>query len=507
MADANDTINLTEFGAAEQVPGSKLLLNLGTRGQILIDVGNEYTEQRSSNPDTAGRDITFPAGLIPKDIRKLVLTHGHADHIGQLLAFQDKGFSGDIYSTRATVDITELQTRQEIEMPRRHNDMIKGKRFQYGPRKGQLIPFVEEKYNDGDLEDVMKRFVKDNGTKGFTYGSPIKIADGVTATFYEAGHIPGSAQVLFEIQRDGKTTKLLTAFDLGRTDYQILNHPVADTPIVKFPHTDFPKDIDYIVVEATYGNKTHAPLEESLKTLEQAASDVVKNRGVLVIPAFSIMRTHMLWNFLYNLNKEGRLPQGMTFYTSSPMAEEVGRIILKHSDDFDENAKRDFANQNYNPFKFGSLVHHERGYMTEDLFKNRNGQPFAVIASSGMCEGGRIEMALRYTISDPKNIVLLTGYGAHGTRADLLMRKEKMIPFNESMIPLYADVRKMGGLSGHADITEIITHLKNINPNFKGIFIKHGDKDACYAARDAIIAAGYAPDTVHVLKKGEAVTL
>jgi len=225
---------------------------------------------------------------------------------------------------------------------------------------------------------------------------------------------------------------------------------------------------------------------------------------VLVIPAFSVMRTHMLWNFVYNLNKDQRLPNNMIFYSSSPMADQVARIILKHTEDLDDIAKLSFSNSDYNPFKFDQLVFH-RDYkkQTAPLFTNDSLKPFGVIASSGMCEFGRIVNVLEQTISDPKNIILLTGYAARGTRAARMQNGEKMIPFYEKELPLNAEVRKLGGLSGHADKNEIIAHLKHINTNFKGIFIKHGEKESCYALQAEIIKAGYKPETVHVMKKGQ----
>jgi metallo-beta-lactamase family protein len=495
-----DKVTITEFGAAETVPGSKLLVQVNKKN-YLIDIGKEYGEK----DDT--KELSFNA----ENIESLILSHAHADHMGDMLKLVKKGFKGKIFSTYETAHITKLQLTQEVSSVFIHNKMVKGKRYAYGPNKGKWVPFKPVIYNSEDVKKSMGLFESFKDSKpGIPYENKTTLSDNVNMTFYEAGHIPGSAQILLEISHEGRNLNLLTACDLGRTDYKILGHPRADIPIVKFPSTNFPKNIDYIVVESTYGDKVHAPIEDSIKTLEDAAKDAAKNNGKLIIPAFSIMRTHMLWNFLFRLYQQGSLPKEMKFYSSSPTADQVSRIILEHIEDLDEKALQEFADKNYNPFHFDQLIHHKKMDETRQALKLNN--PMGIIASSGMCEGGRIIPILEETISDPKNIILLIGYASPKTKAAKLMNKEKEIPFNDKMIELKADVRKMGGLSGHADKEEIIAHLKSIhNPEkgeqFKGIFIKHGEKEACYKLKDRIIEAGFNAETVHVMKKDQAYTL
>ncbi len=495
-----DKIILTEFGAAETVPGSKLLVQVNKKN-YLIDIGKEYGEK----DDT--KELSFDAN----NIESLILSHAHADHMGDMLKLVKKGFKGKIFSTYETAHITKLQLSQEVSSVFIHNKMVKGKKYNYGPNKGRWIPFKPVLYNSEDVKKSMKLFESFKGYEpGLPYENKTTLSDNVNITFYEAGHIPGSAQILLEISHEGRNVNILTACDLGRTDYKILGHPRADMPIVKFPSTSFPKNIDYIVVESTYGDKVHANLEDSIKILEDAAKDVTKTNGKLVIPAFSIMRTHLLWNFIFRLYQQGRISKEMTFYSSSPTANQVSKIILEHIEDLDKNALQEFADKDYNPFYFDQLIHHKKMDETRQVLKLD--KPMGIIASSGMCEGGRIIPILEETISDPKNIVLLTGYASPNTKSYKLLNKEKEIPFNDKLVELKADVRKMGGLSGHADREEIIAHLKSIhNPEkgeqFKGVFIKHGEKEACYKLKDRIIEAGFKPETVHVMKKGQVYVL
>jgi metallo-beta-lactamase family protein len=253
----------------------------------------------------------------------------------------------------------------------------------------------------------------------------------------------------------------------------------------------------------------HRPLEESLGIFEEAINDAYKKGGRLLIPAFSIMRTHMLWNFVYNLYKADRLP--MQFYSSSPSADTFARIFYKYLADLSGTAQEQFKNKMDSPFWFNKLKRIRTLRDTMEMIKT-NTDPFGLTASSGMCDFGRIVTILPYIIPDPKNIVLGTGYAAEGTRMWQMLNGAKYLDFNETAgrVQLKADVRRMGGLSGHADLEETLAHLKNIDPDrkLKKIFIKHGEKENCYALRNAIIKRlHYDPSKVIVMKKAQAYDL
>jgi metallo-beta-lactamase family protein len=492
------TVTLAEYGAAEQVAGSKLMItleNAKASRHILVDIGNEYLEQGKSQTELPKNAFPFD----PKSIDTLFLTHAHADHIGAFLSLQKAGYDAKIYATPPTADISKIQWSQEINSPFIYNKMIKGKK----DKTGRFIPFKEILYESSDLTNAMGKFIKLEGTSGVPYEKTVELGNKVKATFYEAGHIPGSAQILFEIPREDGNINVLTAFDLGRTDYDILGHYKANIPIVKAPHKKFDKKIDYIIIESTYGNKVHGKLEESIGTLTQAAKDAAKNKGILIIPAFSIMRTQMLQTFLFELYCQERLPKDMKFYLSSPMAEEVSKIIMKYHSIWDEATTAQFVDKTDNPFNFEALIKHEKWKQTEDLLnRGDSAKPYGVISASGMCTMGRIEPILEKTIDDPRNIILLPGFQAPGTRGYMIQQKQELITFYDKQVPLKAEVRKMGGLSGHADSVELIEHTKHVAPDAI-VLIKHGEKEAEWALRDAYIKAGWAPERVIVMKKGQ----
>jgi metallo-beta-lactamase family protein len=479
-----NNLRLTEFGAAKQVAGSKLGLGV-EKNSYLIDCGSNYSDE----PETK---LPFSA----PGIDALILTHGHNDHMGDTPLLFKEGFRKNIFSTECTADISQSQFNQAL------NQFF----LSQEPAKAAF-------YEGITPEVIMNLFAKggNSGQPGFKYQQPVKIADDLTATFYEAGHIPGSSQILFDItMEDGRKSKLLTCFDLGRTDYKVSPYPITDTPFVKFPHKDFPHDIDNIVVEATYGDKTHRPLSESLDVLKECLDRTYKSGGKLIIPAFSIMRTQMLLYYLFMLDKDSKMPN-MPIFFSSPSAADINRIMLKHYSDFDEVAIKQFEDKEYNPFDFEKLRYVKYSKHNLSLY-NRSG-PFVLLASSGMCDMGRIVGHLQHGIGDPKNTVLLTGYQSPGSVGGLIAQKEENpslkanIPIDGGEYPLNASVYRMHGLSGHADGHEMVAHLLQIRDPakygpFKGVFIKHGEADQCTGLQKLIIEAGYPAETVHVMEKG-----
>ena len=512
---------IREWGAARRVAGSNLELIVNGK-RHLHDCGLFYNNELDKQP--------FPYD--PKSVETVTLGHGHMDHIGRLLKLFKEGFRGSIYCTGGTADITKLQLQQKansayIENKRveEYNKWVKGRKFESGPNKGKFMPFMEKvrsEYTYQDYKNLMQLFEffsssegkykdtiwdpnYDSGYSsiqlGYPYEETIPISDDIIISFHQAGHIMGSAQTLFQIKENGKTITFLADYDLGRID--------IDTPIVKQPKTNFKMSIDYIGLEATYGDKTHDPLEESLKILEDAINETYKKKGCLVIPAFSIMRTHLLEFYIHELYKQGKIPKDMPFILSSPSAEKVNRIILKHKEDLDKVAKREMVGKVFRPFAFPTLEIHKKVAETKDLLEQSDkAYPYAIIASSGMCEGGRIERILKEKLPDLRTVVLLTGYQAAGTRGRLLEEGAKEVPFLRGNVKNNATIMRMGGLSGHADSNEQIQHLKKVNPKgYKGIFIKHGESQSCDAFREKLIEAGFDKKIVHVMEKGQAYEL
>lgn len=488
-----DGISIAEGGAAECIGGSRTFISV-YNNLILQDIGKDYT---------AGEDgyHLIPLNFDARMVKLLVLSHGHADHIGDILKLFESGFRGPIYATKATYDIVAHQIKQEKDNVFWHNKSIKGQRYTSGPKKGQFVEF-RPPIKKEEVYDLTALFKGDAQGPGFVYNETQQLATSVKATFYEAGHIPGSAQVFYEITtKDGKKLHFVTAVDFGRT--------YDDIPILKSPERNLPHGVDFALLESTYGNKVHRPLAESIDMLAKSVNDVQQRGGVLLVPTFSIMRDHMLRNFIYRLYQEKKIPPDFTFYHSSPSASEIDKVILAHPEDMDDRAHQEFSGET-NPFHFPQIVEVKDGKKFKEILDTKQG-PYGVIAASGMMDMGRIVPALKRKLPDKKNIVLITGYTAPATRGNRLERGEKRIEFTDDgkteWINVEAEIRRMGGLSGHADsreLTDYVRHLVedlNDGKQLKGIFIKHGEPEGCAGLREVLLENHLGtPDSVTVMK-------
>jgi metallo-beta-lactamase family protein len=486
MDDINKNVEMIEYGAAEQVQGSCLAIQANSK-RYLVDVGSLPSD--------------------PKSIDGLLLTHAHLDHISRYLDLISHGFDKGVYAPYQTVDLTELQFIQTITGQFIHNKWV-DKHNKTLPI-GKKMPHQPVRYVFRDLNKAMQNFRTFNGKKGYPYEVPVKISDDVTATFYDAGHIPGSSQILFEIKLpDGSTRKILTTGDLGRKDYEkYRDDPIAsDMPFVNPPYDNF-SGLDALVIEATYGNRQHRPLTESITAFEKAVKEAYDNKGRVIIPAFSIARTQIIKCFYYRMNHAGMIPKDMPLVASCPTAEEVEKVMLKHVDEFDARVKEDFKDAFDNPFRNPNLIRHKQMQETWEFIHRKDYSPYIILASSGMGDIGRSRTILRETISDPKTIVLKTSYAAPGTPMWMIRNGNKKIPFDlVGEVENNARFYNMGGLSGHADVDEIVSFIKKIDPDrrLKKIMLKHGEKKSCWDLRETILSRlYYAPDVVVVMKKGQ----
>src|SRR3989339_279113 len=492
---ASSGIRIVEEYAAKQVAGSTFRI-MANGKTILHECGATYSK---------GQTKGFPFDV--REVFCLGLGHAHADHMGRLPELFRAGFNGKIYATQTTAALANLQLKQDSAGAFFYNKRIMGKRI---PGTNDFIPF-KESFKSADIQKMMEMFESESGKPGISYEREVEIAPGIKIKFYEAGHIPGSAQTMYMIDENGRKTNMLLAYDLGRTDYKILGHPVNDTPFVRFPATKFGEKVDYVVVEATYGDREHKPLEQSLGNLESTIKEVEKTKGVLLAPAFSIMRTQMFRDFLFRFDNEGKLPGDMMIYTSSPGADDVDKIMLANMGDLDARAIEELRTPNRSSFCWDKYVRHKKVDETMKVIEERIGKaPTIVIASSGMCDMGRAVQLSRAVIGDERNIVLKLGYASHGSRMDIMSKAKKgdEIRYDDGSVKLEARVMEMGGLSGHADWKETEAQLRNMNdPNkgetFKAIFVKHGEEKACYALAEKLKEARNAGENIIVMEPGQ----
>lgn len=468
-------ISLYSLGAAQEVTGSKHILEIDGRS-YMVDCGAFQGKRKES--DDKNRNFDFAADKL----ESVILTHGHFDHCGLIPLLVKKGFRGNIYATPATRDLASLVMMDSARIQARDAEYLrkqakkKGEKFDWSPL-----------YTEDDCVRAANQIVS------VSYNRPIYIGPEVQMEFFDAGHILGSAFADLCIKRSGKDDlRILFTGDLGR----------KDKPIVRNPATDVPAP-DYIVVESTYGNRKHEATDLALRELVSVVRDAVNKGGKIIIPSFAIERTQELIYFLHLLVDKKKIPS-IPIYVDSPMASNATSIFRVHPECYDASVNEAFLKHHKNPFGFGDLT-----FVTsveESKLLNEKEGPMIIISADGMCEAGRILHHLANNISDERNTVLIVGYMAENTLGRKILEGEKEVHIMDNWYKVKANVRKINAFSAHADYTETLEWLNEIDTSkLKKIFLVHGEKDAQEFLENHLKENGF--KDIQIVKYGESYDL
>ena len=429
-------MQLSFLGATGTVTGSKYLLSHGHR-QILIDCGLfqglKNLRQRNWTP--------FP--YAPENIHATVLTHAHLDHSGYLPRLAHLGFSGSIYSTKATHDLCDILLPDSAMIMEEEA----GHANKHGYSKhNPSLPL----YTVDEAKAVSSQF------QNIPWDKNISLGSGLTLRLLTAGHILGASIAIIS---DGNKTIVFSG-DLGRSDDPILPPP-ADLP-----------DCDYLVVESTYGDRIHEPLDPG-DQLADAINTTLKRNGTVIIPSFAVGRSQLLLYQLSELLRQGKIPH-IPIYIDSPMAHNVTDLYCRHIQDhkLSKSACHDI---------FG-IAH----YVTspqESYNIGNDGKPKVLISASGMATGGRVLHHIKALGGDARNMILFSGYQAAGTRGAALLGGATSLKIHGSYVEIFAEVRQLKNFSAHADSKGIINWLKTGKKKPIKTFITHGEPTAADTLR------------------------
>ena len=445
-------------GAARTVTGSQHLLSVnGTK--VLMDCG--LFQGRREEAQRINREFQFNPG----DIDLLLLSHAHIDHSGNIPSLVKNGFRGPIYATAATVDLCQIMLRdsaylQEMDLKWLNKKLRK---------KGK--PAIEPLYSIKDAEEAMRHFV------GIQYDRSFEIAPGIRVTFRDAGHILGSAGILLEIKENKRSVRFGFSGDIGHENMPVIRNP------------NLLRDLDVLIMESTYGNRSHRMAEDIEDELAQIVNNVVNDGGKIIIPAFAVGRTQRITYMLHKLYDQNRIPD-LPIYIDSPLACNATDIFRMHPECFDRETNRLFMQDHDDPFRFGKLNYVREVEKSKKL--NDLKQPHIIISASGMAEGGRILHHLRNNIENPRNLVLFVGYAAHYTLARKLMEGEKRVRIFGEEHDVHCKIRKMDDFSAHGDRSELFNYLKFQNPQkLQKIFLVHGEEDQALSFQKLLNDKGY----------------
>ncbi len=370
-------MKLKFLGGARTVTGSCFYLSNGDI-KILVECGMH----QGHDADAVNR---APFEFDPSEISCLFLTHSHLDHIGLVPRLVKEGFKGKIITTSAAADIIELILYDSAHIQESDSEWYNRKALQSGQQT------IEPLYSRKDVLMVLPLIERKK------YNVMERLCKGVRYRFVDAGHILGSATLELWYQEGQGEKKIVFSGDIGKKENPIVQDPV------------FVEETDYLTIESTYGNRNHKGMEESINELVDVIRTTFKRGGNVIIPSFALGRTQDLLLILNRLVKEDRLFR-INVYIDSPLAEKITRVYVAHPEYFDEEAR-----QIFNISSRDAMRIHFTMSVEDSMALNRIRKEAIIIASSGMCEGGRIRHHLRHNLGRKESSIVFVGYQAEGT--------------------------------------------------------------------------------------------
>lgn len=466
-------MKLTIWGAARQVTGSMHMLQLPSGYTVLVDCGLDYEQQKRFG--SLG-DVEFP--FHPSQIDAVVLTHSHIDHSGNLPSLVKQGFNGKIICTGATADISGLLLMDSLNIMEMERNQ--------GNRKGNTKEKKKMPFGYKHLRETVDRMIP------WDYEKPFRLSDGVDIEFRKSGHILGAASVLFRVHDGEKETRIGFTGDLGNYSSQVVVDP---EPM---------EDLDYLISESTYGGRSHlaqrSPTDELLHYLDLAC---VQKRGRLIIPAFSVGRTHAIAFTFHQLYSEGRLPEGLKIFADSPLAIKTARYHHKYVNTLNHEARQLYKREG-DLFEFEQLEFVEDA-KNSDWLKYEN-DPCVIISAAGMVEGGRIQQHIRNNISRDEASILIAGFCAEGTLGYRLLQGQPSITIKGKDFPVHASIYKTDAFSAHPDNAGLLKYITTSNnPRLKKVMLVHGEETSMMALQKNLISEGL--QNVITPTKGETIEL
>lgn len=432
-------MELSFLGGTGCVTGSRYLLTVGRR-RILVDCGlfqgERIYRRRNWEP--------FPTP--PRDIDAVVLTHAHLDHSGYLPVLIRDGYPGRVFSTAATRALCSVLLRDSAHLQEEDADWATRKGFSKHHPARPL-------YTRRDADAALERFTP------VEWHASHYLGDGIAVRFAPAGHILGAATVTF----DTPEGRIAFSGDVGRMTDAVMPPPerIAAT--------------DWLVVESTYGDRAHAPVDVE-DALGELVRRVAARGGVLLVPAFAVGRAQALLFLLHKLKQRGAIPN-VPVFLNSPMASNVTEIFCEHRSEHRLSPEDCHATC--------SVAHVVRDVAESKALNERKG-PMIIVSASGMLSGGRILHHLAAFGPDGHNAILLVGYQAAGTRGADLLRGAHALRIHGKTVGIKAEVANIDGMSAHADANELLSWLRQMEAPPKQTFVTHGEPSSSAALAERI---------------------
>ena len=438
-------MKLTFLGANHEVTGSRTLLEWNEGRYLLVDEGMTQGDDTYENAE-----LPVP----PSQIEIVLLTHAHIDHSGMLPLLVRNGFRGRIYATAETANLCAIMLADSASIQEKDAEYQTKKNLRVGKEA------VEPLYTAEDVEKTMQLF------HPCAYNQVHQIDDGLAVRFTDAGHLLGSSSIECFLSENGKQVTLVFSGDVGNLHQPIIRDP---SPV---------EGADYLILESTYGDRLHEGSVDPIPFLVETLRKTFDRGGCVIIPSFAVGRAQELLYFFREIKMRGLLPDYPDFpvYLDSPLANEATAVFLQCGVDcLDENALA-IMREGENPIWFEGLK--TTVSVEESKALNECTEPRVVIASGGMCEGGRIRHHLKHHIWDGKNTVLFVGYQANGTLGRIIYDGAKHVKILGEEIEVKAEILLLNGVSGHADQAGLLNWVEQMKRKPRRVFVNHGEDES-----------------------------
>ncbi len=434
-------MQISFHGADRDVTGSCHLLECAGK-QVLIDCGM-FQGGRELDLEN-GRPFGFDAAALDY----VLLTHAHLDHCGRLPLLARRGFRGEIITTAASRELAQIVLQDSAHMA--EEDAA------WRIRRAPAAPPVAPLYTQADVSSILARF-----GRVASYGTSLLLAADLHISFFDAGHILGSAHILVEFSERGRTRRVLFSGDIGG----------AGRPIIRDPD---PPPAEIVLMETTYGDRCHRSTADSVNELVGVVATTVARGGNVVIPSFALERTQEILYWLRAAVASGSLPPQLSVYVDSPMAVSATEVYRAHPECYDEDAAKLLAG-GQDLFGFPGL--HLVRATSESIAINAISGGAVILAGSGMCTGGRVRHHLVHNLPRPASSIVFVGYAASGTPARRIIDGARSITLLGQDLPVRAQIHTINGFSAHADQAELLRWHKRVGGAERTILV-HGESGA-----------------------------
>jgi metallo-beta-lactamase family protein len=413
-----------------QANGAKLLVDFG------MFQGNERTERRNAQPHG-----------VPKDLDAVLLTHAHLDHTGRLPLLAKMGYEGPIYGTDATLDLANLIVRDSAKI------QVSDARELNQRRRSEDEPLVEPLYTNAEVDALVPL------AKEIFLNQPAEIAEGVSVRLVEAGHMLGSTSIEMTVLEGGTRKVVVFSGDVGSRDMPILRDAV---PL---------ENADLVVIESTYGDRDHLPYDQTIAAFEEVVLQAVAQKGKMLVPAFAVGRTQQVIYHVADMALGGRVEPFPTAI-DSPMAVKATEVYREHPDLYDDEM---VALVGAGMRALGEQYLYACDSVQESRALNGWQGPCMIVATSGMCTGGRILHHLRHNLPYPSTHLLIVGYQGEGTLGRELTEGAQTVTIYGDKVEVRAQIHELAGFSGHAGQTDLLRWFEPLGKRRPQVLITHGE--------------------------------